>query len=133
MEIRIKSCKPGEAEGLTVLIDIIHASSTIVQLLDSGVEKLIPILPNDSTKKFKEQGYLIFGERFSTAFKKSEYLNSPFVAESMYLKDKKAVIKTDNGTRAIFAAKNASEILIGCFLNSKALLEYVKKKESAIS
>src|SRR3989338_5231842 len=46
----------------------------------------------------------------------------------MYLKDKKAVIKTDNGTRAIFAAKNASEILIGCFLNAKALLEYIKKK-----
>ena len=86
MQINIKSCKPEDAEGLTVLIDVIHASSTIVQLLDSGVEKLIPIFSGISTKKFKEQGFLIFGERFSSAFKKSEYLNSPFVAESMDLK-----------------------------------------------
>ncbi len=128
MEIRIKSCKPEEAEGLTVLIDVIHSSSTIVQLLDSGIEKLIPLAENQDIQPFKEQGYLVFGERFSTAFKKSEYLNSPLVAETLDLKGKKAVIKTDNGTKAVLAAKNASEILIGCFLNARALLEYVKSK-----
>ena len=36
------------------------------------------------------------------------------------------MIKTDNGTKGILLAKNASELLIGCFLNAKALLDYIE-------
>ena len=128
MDVQIKSCLEGarSAKGLAVIIDIINASSTIVECFEKGAREVIPVDSMQRAIEIKKAGDLICGEM--KIVKRVDFYNSPhYVDESV--RGKRVIIKTDAGTKGILGAKKAEEVVIGCFLNCSALLSYIKNKK----
>ncbi len=129
MKISIKSCLSGaqKARGLVVVIDVISASSTTVNLFEAGVKSVIPVSSLEKAKEMKKKtGSLICSE---TRYKFSgiDLVNSPIISTNV--RGKTVLMKTDAGTRGILEAKKATQIVVGCFLNCEAIVNYIKKSK----
>ncbi len=127
MKVLIKSCLEGaqSAEGLVVIIDVINASSTIVQCFEKGAKEVIPVDSLDKAFEIKKSGDLICGE--IKHFRKVDLYNSPHYIDAKVI-GKRVIVKTDAGTKGILGAKKADEVIVGCFLNCSSLVNYIKKK-----
>lgn len=131
MKILIRSLLEGarSAEGLVVIVDVINASSTIVQCFEGGAKEIIPVNSIREAGKIKNAGGgLICGEMKNLRVR-PDFYNSPYSASKEDLKNKRIIIKTEAGTKGILGAKKADEIILGCFLNASAVLDYVKEKK----
>ncbi len=128
MKVSINSCFSGaqKSKGIAVIIDVISASSTIVNLFEAGVKTVIPV---NSIKKAKDlktrtKNSLICAE-LRHKMRGIDFLNSPIVPEN--LEGKTIIIKTNAGTKGLLGAKKADQIIVGCFLNSGAVVDYIKR------
>ncbi len=115
-----------DQEAIVVVVDIFRATSAICTALDQGVECMIPVAGLDEAHRYKQQGYLVAAERNAIMQEGFDFGNSPFHYMDPAVKGKTIVISTTNGTQAIEAAKDASVIAIGSFLNISALAEWIK-------
>ncbi len=87
---------------------------------------MIPVAGLDEAFRYKQLGYLVAAERNAIKQEGFDFGNSPFHYMDPTIKGKTIVISTTNGTQAIEAAKDASVIAIGSFLNIAALAEWIK-------
>ncbi len=128
MHIFIKSCLSGaqNARGLVVIIDVISASSTIVNLFEASVKTVIPVNSMKKAKELKKQhkDSLICAE-MRHRIRGIDLLNSPRITKEVV--GKTIIMKTNAGTKGLLGAKKADKIVVGCFLNSQAIVEYIKK------
>lgn len=134
MKIKIKKLLDGakEAQGLAVVIDVIRASTTICSLLSKDVNKIITVGELNEAYKLKKEnpGFVLMEERNALKPEGFDYGNSPSELEDVDLKNKTVILTTSNGTKGIVNAKNADEIIIGCFNNFNAVINYIKGKNS---
>jgi 2-phosphosulfolactate phosphatase len=115
-----------------VIIDIVRASTTICTAISYGVEHIIALDDVDATKKLKNDGYLIAGERDGEQLEGFDLGNSPisFMDRKM-LEGSKIAMTTTNGTHTLKIATEAAskysntEILIGAFVNYSKLRQYL--------
>ncbi|MBI4163254.1 MAG: 2-phosphosulfolactate phosphatase [Candidatus Aenigmarchaeota archaeon] len=127
MKIFIKSCLSGvkQARGLVVIIDVISASSTIVNLFEAGVKAIIPVSSLKKAREMREKNrdYLLCSE---SRYRLSgiDLVNSPIISTDVG--GKTILMKTDAGTRGILEAKKAAQVIVGCFLNCQAIVNYIK-------
>jgi len=108
---------------------VLRATSAICTALHHGVERMIPVAGLDEARKYKDLGYLVAAERNAVKQEGFDFGNSPFHYMDEQVKGKTIVISTTNGTQAIEAAKDASVIAIGSFLNLSALAEWILPQE----
>lgn len=108
---------------------MLRATSAICTALHHGVERMIPVAGLDEARKYKDLGYLVAAERNAIKQEGFDFGNSPFHYMDEQVKGKTIVISTTNGTQAIEAAKDASVIAIGSFLNLSALAEWILPQE----
>jgi 2-phosphosulfolactate phosphatase len=111
-----------QAKGVhVVVIDVLRASSTIVQACENGVERIIPVVEvQDATRllsTLERQKTLLGGEREGLMIEGFDLGNSPLEYASKIVRGKTLILCTSNGTVAITASAPAKEIVIGCFLN----------------
>ena len=132
MKIEIKSCLEGakEAEGLTVIIDVLRASNTIIATLNKGANYIIPVEDLADAYRLKKINpeYLLFGERNGLTPEGFDCGNSPAEVSNLDLKDKVILFTTSAGTKAIINAENADEIIIASYANAEAVANYIKNK-----
>lgn len=114
-------------EGRTaVVIDVIRATSCVVEALANGARGIFPTtLPEEAVKLASSLGRedtLLCGERKGMKIEGFDLGNSPreFVAE--VVKGKQLVMSTTNGTRAFLAAEDADRVLAASFLNLSAVV-----------
>jgi 2-phosphosulfolactate phosphatase len=119
-------------DAIVVIIDIFRATSAICTAFQYGVEKMIPVAGIEEASAYKAQGFLVGAERNGVALEGFDFGNSPFSYMSESIKGKTIVISTTNGTQAIKAAKQASQIVIGSFLNLTALCSWLQKQNCEI-
>jgi len=133
MKVQIKSLLEGakSAKGIAVIIDVINASSTIVECLQKGAREVVPVGSVEEALDLKKKGYIFCGEMKSFS-QKADVYNSPHAVSKIRLKGKKIVVKTDAGTKGILGAKKADEVILGCFLNASAVVKYLKKKKPKV-
>jgi 2-phosphosulfolactate phosphatase len=135
MNIKIYHCLEGaqEAEGLVVVIDVFRASNTIIALLQSGVKYIIPVAELEKAYHLKmaNPDHLLFGERGGLPPQGFDYGNSPANVSTMNLKGKKIILTTSAGSQGIVGAISAERVLIGSFLNAKAIIHYLKMHYSS--
>ncbi len=113
--------------GTPVAVDIFRATSNIVSMFISGIEEVIPISTLEEGLKYKEMGYLTFGEMDTEKIKEFDYGNSPTETLELNLNGKKAVILTSNGTKLI---RNLGDgTVIASFLNLNAVAKSLRNKE----
>ncbi len=116
---------------LAVVVDILRASSTITTALANGAQSVIPVLtPEDAFNAYEQENtnddsVLLCGERHGKAVKGFHLGNSPTEYLSEIVSGKKLIFTTTNGTRALNVCSDADELLVGSFLNSGVLCDYL--------
>ena len=117
--------------SVAVIIDILRASSTIATALQNGARRIFPCgTPGDAfelRRQFSEaqpsasDTLLLGGEREGVRISGFDLGNSPAEYGTEVVSGRSLAFTTTNGTRALLAAEDAAEIVIGAFVNITAL------------
>ena len=120
-------------DKIVVVVDIFRATSTMITGLANGVKSITPVADLETCRNFRNQGYIIAGERNGLPAEGFELGNSPLSYLNHAFADKKIAVTTTNGTLAIEKSKPGSaEIIIGAFLNLRATIDYLSAKENDV-
>lgn len=112
--------RTGELTGsVSIVVDVLRASSTIVTALSNGAEAVIPCRTVDETNAIAEQNpdMLRGGERHGVLIDGFNFSNSPADYLATALSGRSVAFTTTNGTRALLRCAGADRVFIGCFLN----------------
>ncbi len=115
------------AGGTVVVIDVLRASTTIVHALDAGAAQVIPCLEIDDARRIAaeldEPDVILGGERKGIPIDGFDLGNSPTEYTAERVEGKTIVFTTTNGTRAMSRCSEANRVLVGAFVNAKAIFE----------
>ena len=120
------------ADCVVVVIDILRATTTIIQALAAGAEAVAPCLEiNEACEKAKQLGdrAVLGGERFGKPIDGFALGNSPKEYTSKTVAGKIVVFTTTNGTRAMKQCLLARKILLGAFVNFSAVCHRLATSE----
>jgi 2-phosphosulfolactate phosphatase len=130
MRVEIKSLVKGanEAQGTCVVLDVFRSSVTMCEILNRGADRIIQIKEvEDALWQGRQiEDSLIFGERDGFPPEGFDHGNSPVEASSLDLEGRDIIMCTSAGSAAIDALENVEEVIIGCFGNAGAVIEYLK-------
>ncbi len=136
---RIEVCfTPGEYTyfkdefEIVVVIDVLRATSAICAAFDNGISAIIPVPTVEEAWEYKQKGYLAGAERKGQIVDGFDFGNSPFSYMKEEFKGKEVVLTTTNGTKSLDVAKNAETVVVGSFLNLKALSEWLEQQEKNV-
>ena len=120
-----------QATGVTVIIDVFRAFSVEAYLMNSNVEKIIPVgdmqIAYDYKKKNSE--VILVGERHGKILPGFDFGNSPSQLQGADLAGKTVIHTTSAGTQGIANAKGADVILTGSLVNANAIAKYILKNK----
>jgi 2-phosphosulfolactate phosphatase len=115
-----------DLKGKTVVVvDILRATSCMTTAFAHGIKSMKPVATLEECKELKYSGYFIAAERGGQKVDGFDIGNSPFSYMDEKLKGEKVAVTTTNGTLAITKSLSANNILIGSFLNIKAVAKEV--------
>jgi len=114
---------------ISIIIDVLRASSVIVTALSNNTPYIIPSLSVEEAFSHKKQfpDALLAGERNAIIIEGFDLGNSPRIFEE----DKPfepLILTTTNGTKALARSKNSNEIIIASFLNVDEVAKRVDSK-----
>jgi 2-phosphosulfolactate phosphatase len=129
---------PSEIAGRTVVVlDVLRASTSIVEALAAGARTLYPVATIEEAiglaKTLGRDEVLLAGERKALPIEGFDLGNSPgeFTAEAVG--GKTVVMSTTNGTIAITAAAGGGRVIVGAWLNFQAVVdELVRSKTEPV-
>jgi 2-phosphosulfolactate phosphatase len=108
-----------------VVIDVLRATSTIIEALSNGARAVIPVdTVERAVRTAAEIGrdeVLLCGERGAKPIAGFQLGNSPLEFTAERVAGKTLVMTTTNGTQAMLAAGAARRCMIGAFLNADAV------------
>lgn len=107
----------------TIIVDIFRATTTMCMALYNGARAIIPVADISEAEQYKAKGYLVGAERSTRKCDFADFGNSPFEYTKEIVNDKEVVFTTTNGTRAIYAARESANLLIGAFSNLQAIAD----------
>ncbi len=112
-----------------VVIDVLRATSTMVEALVNGASGVYPAASTEEAMKLASslgrEDTLLCGESKGLMVEGFDLGNSPLEFVSERVADKRLVMSTTNGTRAFLMAEDADRVLACCFLNLGAVVEAV--------
>jgi len=117
------------ADAITVVIDILRASSAICTAFMNGADKIIPVGTLEEAFEMKEKGYMVAAERDGIVRDFADFGNSPYNFTPERVLHHDIVYSTTNGTQAIQLASESYQVLVGSFLNISALVEHLVKMD----
>jgi len=118
----VKAVERGE---VIVIIDALRCCSTIVTALANGATCIIPIetIPEAQRLRKRYPEFVIAGERKGLKPKGFTLGNSPLEFSYEVVKGRAIILTTTSGTKAISSSKKGKWVLVGAFLNAKAIAE----------
>lgn len=117
---------------IVVVVDIFRATSCIVTGLAYGVNAIYPVATVEECKTFKKKGMIIAGERGGEKVNGFDVGNSPYEYMNDEFHGKDIAVTTTNGTQAILKSIGADQILIGAFLNLRAMADQILDMEKNV-
>ena len=124
VELRARDAlKAAERGDVSVIIDVLRCSSTIVTALVNGASEIIPVSTVKQAKQMKLQrpNYILAGERKGLKPESFGLGNSPREFTRGRVNGRAIILATTDGTKAFGFAKGAREVLAGSFLNAEAV------------
>lgn len=121
--------------GKTVVVaDILRATTTITFAVANGATAITPVLtPEDAFRLAADQpNTLIGGERDGVKVDGFDLGNSPREYTQAVVSDRQIVLTTTNGTRTLQACRAAERILVGSFLNLRAVTNQLTNVEGEL-
>lgn len=117
-----------------VVLDILRATSTIVQALSEGAKSVFPVASIEEALRlantFGRDEVLLAGERRCLPIEGFDLGNSPREFTRDRVEGKILVMTTTNGTAAMSLTVNAGRVYIGALLNRGAILEELIRTEA---
>ena len=121
--------------GKTVVVaDILRATTTITFAMANGATVITPVLtPEDAFRLSANQPKaLIGGERGGMKVDGFNLGNSPREYTEAVVSDRQIVLTTTNGTRTLQACRAADRVLVGSFLNLRAVINQLTDVEEEL-
>jgi 2-phosphosulfolactate phosphatase len=114
-------------DRVVVVIDILRATSVMVQALSQGAGEIIPVKTVEEAfqmaKRFPPDTTVLGGERESRKIEGFDLGNSPREYQGEKVRGKRLILTTTNGTKAFHAVSSGKKVLVGSFLNVAAVAE----------
>ena len=132
---------PGELnKSLTgrvaAVIDVLRATSTIVETLANGARSVYPTATMDEAVRIAQnlgrKEVLLCGERGSKRIEGFDLGNSPLEFTRDVVEDKMVVMTTTNGTPALVAGSTADKCVVAAFLNLDAVATVLAQEDKPI-
>jgi 2-phosphosulfolactate phosphatase len=125
-----KLIPPGSLRGgLAVVVDVLRATTVMIQALAAGCEAIIPCAEIEEAVELAAGlppgTALLAGERQGLPIAGFDLGNSPGQFTAQVCQDKTLVMTTTNGTRAILASQDADRVYIASFTNLRATTDEV--------
>lgn len=115
--------KAVQRNDVIIVIDVLRCCSTIVTALANAADGVIPTRTVREARELHKMNpeFILAGERRGIKPKGFDLGNSPLEFSHPRVKGKRVILTTTSGTKAIVSAKNAKHVLVGCFLNARAV------------
>ncbi len=111
-----------------VVIDILRATSVIIQALSQGAMEVIPVSTVEEVfqmaKNFPQDTTLLGGERGSKKIEGFDLGNSPREYVREKVEGKRLILTTTNGTKAFHSVSSGREVAAGSFFNIGATAKW---------
>lgn len=123
---------------IAVVIDVLRATSVITTALNNKAQCVIPVKTIEEAQNLyascDASKTLLGGERNALKIEGFDLSNSPLEYKKHSVEGKTIIFTTTNGTNAIDNVKGAKEVILACFRNAQAVVDYVAKsgKDTAI-
>lgn len=108
-----------------VVIDILRATTTMVVAYENGANNVFPVEHLEDALAYREQGYLIAGERNGEKVDGFDMGNSPQEFTKDIVEGRNIVLSTTNGTKAINACSGAKFRYVSSFRNIDAMAQTI--------
>lgn len=115
--------------AIVVVVDILRATSAICTAFMNGAKRIIPVASLKEAEDYKNRGFMVAAERDGIVRDFADFGNSPYNFTPERIKDQEIVYSTTNGTNTIMMAAHSREVLIGAYLNHRALVEHILKEK----
>jgi 2-phosphosulfolactate phosphatase len=119
-----------------VVIDVLRATSTMIEALANGARAIIPVdTVERAVRTAAELGkgdVLLSGERGSLPIEGFHFGNSPAEFTEERVAGKTLVMTTTNGTPTLLAAAGAKRCVIGAFLNANAVATALSNEDDVL-
>jgi len=133
MKIQILHLVEGavQAEGLTVIIDVFRAFSTVCYIMNNGAQKIIPVSETRQAfwLKKKNPEFILVGEELEKIIPGFDFGNSPSQILNSDFTNKTIVHRSSSGTLGMVSATRADELITGSFVNAGAIVNYIRNKK----
>ncbi|KAF2956838.1 2-phosphosulfolactate phosphatase [Marinitoga sp. 38H-ov] len=119
-----------ETHKYYIVIDTLRATSTIATLLSVGASQ-ITIIDDYKNIDSKDNNYFLIGERNAVKINGFDYSNSPsdILKNAVNFKNKKIILSTTNGSKALLTANSKGITIAASLLNLKAVVQYILIKK----
>lgn len=118
--------------SIVVVCDILRATTSICTALGNGATEVIPVRSVEEARQYKEQGYILAGERDGITLDFADFGNSPFNFTPERVTGKPIAYSTTNGTKAVFLGKDSKGVVVGAFINLAAVARYLKQQQQNV-
>jgi 2-phosphosulfolactate phosphatase len=117
-----KAVKRGD---LIIVVDVLRTSTSIIVSLANGAKSVTPTTTVNEADRLRKKhpSYVLVGEREGYMPKRFDLGNSPASLTRERLQRKNVIMTTTNGTRALIKSKESRWVIVGAFLNAKAVAE----------
>jgi len=123
-------------QRVAVVIDVIRATSTMIQALANGARGIFPTVSTEEAIKLASslgrEDTILCGERKGLKVEGFDLGNSPAEFTPKVVEGKQLVMSTTNGTRAFLAVEGADRVLPACFMNLSAVGKTLSEAEDLL-
>jgi len=123
-------------DATVVVVDVLRATTTIIEALANGARAIYPTVSTEEAVKLASslgrEDTLLCGERRGYKVEGFDLGNSPHEYTPEAVRDKKLVMSTSNGTRALAAGQEGARILPCAFTNLGAVAEAVADDDRVV-
>ena len=120
--------------SLTIVIDVLRATSTITTALSAGAAAIQPVATKQEvefqTAQVEGSGYLRAGERNGEKIEGYDLGNSPLDYTNQTVEGQTIILTTTNGTRALSKADAADEVIVGSMLNAYRVARWIAEQQT---
>ena len=119
---------------VAVVIDVLRATSVITTALSNGAREVVPVKTIEEAQSLYAQleptMTLRGGERHAVKIESFDFGNSPLEYTKERVGGKTIILTTTNGTNAINNVKGADDVILVCFRNAEAVVDYILERLS---
>jgi 2-phosphosulfolactate phosphatase len=114
---------------IAVVIDVLRATSVMVTALANGARWVKTVATVEEALQMKSPSVLLGGERHALPIEGFDFSNSPLEYTAERVGNAGIVLTTTNGTQALSKCGAAGEVVIGAFINRRAITDYLAKQD----